>query len=282
MYWSIRRELWENRSLYVAPLIVAAIFMFGFLISSFRLPAKVRAALALGSLHQQNIFEQPYNLAALLIMGTMLIVAVFYCLDALHGERRDRSILFWKSLPVSDRTTVLSKAMIPIVVLPLLSFAITVVMHVVMLLLSTVVLTGSGVGAGALWTNLSFFRMTVGLFHHLLIVHGLYFAPIFCWLLLVSAWARRATFLWAALPLLAIGGFEKIVFNTTHFAHLLLSHLSGGYNDFPAPASDASLHPLTHFAPFHFLTSPSMWIGLAVSAAFLAAAVRLRRNREPI
>ena len=60
-------------------------------------------------------------------MGTTFIVGIFYCLDALYGERRDRSILFWKSLPVSDLTTVLSKASIPLVVLPLLAFAITVV-----------------------------------------------------------------------------------------------------------------------------------------------------------
>ena len=58
-------------------------------------------------------------------MGTAFIVGIFYSLDALHGERRDRSILFWKSMPVSDLTTVLSKASIPLVVLPLLSFAIS-------------------------------------------------------------------------------------------------------------------------------------------------------------
>ena len=59
---------------------------------------------------------------------------MFYCLDALYGERRDRSILFWKSLPVSDLTTVLSKASIPIVVLPLLTFAVTVATQLIMLL----------------------------------------------------------------------------------------------------------------------------------------------------
>ncbi len=68
------------------------------------------------------MIEQPYTFAAGCIMATAFIVGVFYCLDALHGERRDRSILFWKSLPVSDLTTVLSKASIPLVVLPLLSF----------------------------------------------------------------------------------------------------------------------------------------------------------------
>jgi hypothetical protein len=101
-------------------------------------------------------------------------------------------------------------------------------------------------------------------------------------LLLVSGWARRATLLWAALPLLAIGVFEKMVFNTTHFTHMLGSRLGGGGGDFPAPGDSVTIHPLTHFASFDFLISPGMWIGLAVAAVFLAAAIRLRRNREPI
>ena len=96
------------------------------MISMIHLPTKVRAA-ALDPVLQYNLIEHSYMMAALLIMATTIIVALFYCLDALHGERRDRSILFWKSLPVSDLTTVLSKAGIPIVILPLIGFAITVV-----------------------------------------------------------------------------------------------------------------------------------------------------------
>ena len=93
-------------------------------------------------------------------MLTTFVVGVFYCLDALHGERRDRSILFWKSLPVSDLTTVLSKASIPLVVLPLLTFAITVVTQWIMLLLSSAVLLGSGLSVATLWTQLSLFQMS--------------------------------------------------------------------------------------------------------------------------
>ena len=102
----------------------------------------MRAALALNPMQQRNLIEKPYDFAALLIMVTTFIVGVFYCLDALYGERRDRSILFWKSLPVSDLTTVLSKASIPLVILPLLTFAITVATQWIMLLLSTAVLAG--------------------------------------------------------------------------------------------------------------------------------------------
>ena len=100
MYWSIRREVWENRSIYIAPLAVAGVFLFGFLISLIGLPRRMRAALALDPAQRHHAIVMPYELAAGLIMGAALIVAIFYCLDALYGERRDRSILFWKSLPV--------------------------------------------------------------------------------------------------------------------------------------------------------------------------------------
>ncbi|MDR3799749.1 MAG: ABC transporter permease [Terracidiphilus sp.] len=282
MYWSVRRELWESRSIYIAPLAVAALILVGFLISTVHLPDKMRGALALNPMQQHELIQQPYNFAALLIMGTTFIVAVFYCLDALYGERRDRSILFWKSLPVSDLTTVLSKASIPLVILPLVTFAITVVTQWIMLLLSTAVLLGSGVSVAPLWSHLPLWHMSLMLLYHLLAIHGLWYAPIFGWLLLVSGWARRAPFLWAGLPLLAIGVVEKIAFNTAHFAAMLGNRIGGGSGGAASTAGSMSMDSLTQLAPVQFLISPGLWIGLAITAAFLAAAVRLRRYREPI
>ncbi len=281
MYWSVRRELWENRSIYIAPLAVAALILLGFLISTVHLPEKMRAALALSPMQQHELIAQPYNFAALLIMLTTFIVGVFYCLDALHGERRDRSILFWKSLPVSDLTTVLSKASIPLVVLPLVTFAVTVVTQGIMLLLSSAVLLGSGVSVAMLWTHVTLGHMSLMLLFHLLAIHGLWYAPFYGWLLLVSAWARRMPFLWAALPLLAIGFVEKIAFNTSHFG-AMLGHRIGGSEHAAHTAGSMSMDSLTQFTPGQFLGSPGLWIGLAITAAFLAAAVRLRRYREPI
>src|SRR6059036_3342060 len=151
MYWSVRRELWENRSLYLAPLIVATFILFAFLISTIGMPQRRRAVLLLDPAQQRAAIVKPYDVAAMMLMLTALLVGVFYCLDALHGERRDRSILFWKSLPVSDLTTVLSKASIPLVVLPLISFAIIVATQLIMTLSSSTVLTANGLSGGT-WT----------------------------------------------------------------------------------------------------------------------------------
>jgi ABC-2 type transport system permease protein len=284
IYWSVRRELWENRSIYIAPLAVAAVFLFGFSISTVGLPHKIRAMAALDAARQHEAIAKPYDIAALLIMGTAFIVGVFYCLEALQGERRDRSILFWKSMPVSDLTTVLSKASIPIVILPLISFAITAATQWIMLLLSSAVLLASGLSAITLWTHVPFFQMSLMLLYHLVAIHMFWYAPLYAWLLLVSAWARRAAFLWAALPLLAIGVVEKIAFNTSHFATMLQYRLRGGPKGIPFTAGNMpedSMDPLMHLNPGQFLISPGLWIGLAVAAVFLAAAVRIRRYRGP-
>src|SRR6266542_5655601 len=136
-YWSVKRELWENRSIYIAPLIVAMVVLFGFLISTGGLPDRRRTVLLLDPATAHAAIEMPYNVAAIMLIFTAFIVGVFYCLDALHGERRDRSILFWKSLPVSDLTTVLSKITIPLAVLPVIAFAFIVCVQVIMLLMTS-------------------------------------------------------------------------------------------------------------------------------------------------
>jgi ABC-2 type transport system permease protein len=281
MYWSVRRELWENRSIYVAPLGAAALFLFGFLISTIGLPHKMRALSALNRAQQHEALAMPYEIAAALIMGTAFIVGIFYSLDALYGERRDRSILFWKSLPVSDLTTVLSKITIPLVILPLLSFAIAVVTQWLMLVLSSVVLLGSGLSVATLWTQSSFFHVSLMLLYHIVTVHGLWYAPIYGWLLLVSGWARRAPFIWAFLPPFVICGVEKIAFNTSHFAAMLQYRLTGPEASTLAPGSTL-MDQMAALTPAQFFSTPGLWIGLAIAAAFFAAAVRLRRHGGPI
>jgi ABC-2 type transport system permease protein len=281
MYWSIRREIWEHRSIYIAPLAAAAVFLAGFLIRMIRLPAEMAAASSLNPAHQQDPIEQAYAFAAALIMGTAFLVGIFYSLDALYAERRDRSILFWKSLPVSDLTTVLSKLTIPLFILPLLSFAIAVVTQFVMLLLSSAVLLGSGLSVGPLWARMSFFHMSLMLLYHMLTVHGLWYAPIYGWLLLVSAWAPRAPFLWAFLPPFVVWGLEKIAFQSSHFLAMLQYRLTGPQPSTTAPG-ETMMDTISALTPAQFFSTPGLWLGLIVAAIFLAAAVRLRRYREPI
>jgi ABC-2 type transport system permease protein len=285
-FWSVQRELWENHSIYLAPLIAAGVVLFGSLLTAYRLPQLRRNALALEPNRMRAAIETPYDMAAMMIMFTAFIVAVFYCLDALHGERRDRSILFWKSLPVSDFTTVLSKAFIPLVILPLFTFAVIIVTQFMMLLISTVALLPSGL-AGTTWKLLPWFQLSIVLLYAI-VTMALWHAPVFAWLLLVSGWARRATFLWALLPWLAIAAIEKIAFNTAYFAQMLGRRVGGSFEaafvvtKYPKGSHYPIVDRLTQLDPLGFLSSPGLWIGLVIAAAFVVAAIRLRRYRGPL
>ena len=278
-YWSVLRELWENRSIYIAPLIVAIVVLFGYLVSTIGLPERRRAVLLLDPAKARTAIEAPYDMAAIMLILTAFIVGVFYCLDALHGERRDRSILFWKSLPVSDLTTLLSKATIPLVALPLVTFAIILATQVVMLLWTSVLLITHGMSPGSTWTNFNLFQQSFILLYGLVAI-ALWHAPIYGWALLVSGWARRATFLWAVVPFLAIGFFEKITFGTSHFASMLKHRLMG----FASEAFAFNMHSVDspQITPVRYLSAPGLWLGLIVAAAFVVAAVRLRRYRGPL
>jgi ABC-2 type transport system permease protein len=288
LYWSVRRELWENRSIYIAPLAVAGLWLFGFLISLTHPPkGKGSGLAAIDPSFQPIALAMPYSHFAMLLLLTALIVVMLYCLDALYGERRDRSILFWKSLPVSDLTTLVAKAGIPLVVLPLVVFAIAVAVQLTMLVLSVAALLISGGSVATLWRQLPLFQLQAGLLYSLAVI-TLWYAPIYAWLLLISAWARRITFLWAVLPPLAIALVEFLAFHTSHFGLLLRERFIGfapkAFN-FRMPDGaliDPHFIPITQITPGRFLTSPGLWIGLLFAAAFLAAAVRLRRYREPI
>jgi ABC-2 type transport system permease protein len=288
LYWSVRRELCEYRSIYIAPLAVGALGLSGFVFTLIHPPkSKDMGLAAINPSFDPTGLAMPYSHAAMLLLLTAFIVVIFYCLDALYGERRDRSILFWKSLPVSDLTTVLAKASIPLAVVPLSVFAITVVLQLTMLLLSLVTLLMSGGSVATLWRQLPLFQLQAVLLYTLAVI-TLWYAPIYAWLLLISAWARRTTFLWALLPPLAIALVEFIAFHTTYFGSLLHQRFFGfAPKAFAFRKPDGSLidpHfiPITQITPGRFLGSPGLWIGLVFAAGCLAAAVRLRRYREPI
>jgi len=263
-YWSLRRELWEHRSVWIAPLAVAVVFLAGYFISG------------AGTRRSEN-FQLPYDTGALAIMGATTIVAIFYSIDALYGERRDRSILFWKSMPVSDTTTVLSKAMIPIVILPLIGTVLTIALQWVMFATGMIARMGNDVNAAMLWEALPMTRMGLVLAYHQILIHGLWFAPVFAWLLLVSGWARQAVLLWATVPLFAIGVAEKIMFRTSFFVAMLENRMSGG--DY---GQMYGTYSMLHVPPSHIFFSQGLWVGLEITALFLVLAIRLRRYREPI
>jgi ABC-2 type transport system permease protein len=119
------------------------------------------------------------------------------------------------------------------------------------------------------------------LLYHILLVHGLWYAPLYGWLLLVSAWSPRAPLVWAVLPPFVIGGVEKLAFNTTYAFAWVQERLLGPQSH-SGMAGNAGKDWAAELIPVHFFTEPGLWIGLAIAAVLLAGAIRLRRYRGPI
>lgn len=279
-YWTLRREIAESRSIYIAPLAVIPLALAAFVYNVTGLAAKMRASLPPAELH--DAIQQPYDLVAGLLMGVTTLVAIFYSVDSLYGERRDRSILFWKSMPVPDSLSVVVKAGIPIILLPLIGFVVTFVLHLTMALISSAVLAANGLSVAAFWSQLAFGKMTMLVFFHLITAHGLAWAPVIAWLMLVSASARRAPFVWAVLPPVVIAVVERLAFGTAHFAGTIGAHLSGASGVITDRKGAMPTDPMVvHLHPAGFFGSPSFWVGLLVTAIFLVITIRLRRRQLP-
>ena len=251
-YWSLRRELWEVPALWAAPLAGSAVVLVTYVYCALR---GVRTVVS------------PTTFAVGAVMGGTYVVAIFYALDTLYGERKDRSILFWKSLPVSDVVTVMAKVAIPFVVAPLIGFAITEATLLILMLLGS--------------SEPEFMRRSVLLLYHLFAVHSLWWAPFFGWLFLISAWTRRTPFVWAALPVMAVALIEHMTMNTDRFYTMLLKRLSVS-PDAIVPRNGWAMDPMTHMTPGALLSSVDLWTGIAVAALCLFAAVRLRKHHGPL
>jgi len=300
-YWSLRRELWENRAVFIAPLAAAAVVLVGFVFALRDAPDLLARLPALTAAHAAaaNPFAEvatrraltairgglilPYVAAGAGVMVVSLVVAIFYALGALYNERRDRSILFWKSLPVSDRTAVLAKAAIPLVVLPLVASLIAIALQILMIAIETAVIAGSGQDPGQLWTLLDLPLLWLTMPYGLLCV-SLWQAPVAAWLMLVSAFAKRTPILWAVLPPAAICLFELVALHSTHAWDFLRHRLTEGFDVgfSAAPTRPTNAFGIQRLDPLHLLTNPGLWGGLVVAAALLAACVWLRRRHDPI
>jgi ABC-2 type transport system permease protein len=293
MFWCVRRELWENRSIVIAPFAVAGLLICAVSILMAKLVTDAPSLDANVNSNANGIpLWIPYILFAAPVLGISLIVAVAYSLGALQGERRDRSILFWKSLPVSDLITVLSKASVPILLVPLISFvaAMAAQLAIFGMMLTFVPLFGAkthivwaGVPIGYQTVRMLLAGTPVG-YLTVAMLYGLsatalWHAPIYAWLLLVGGWARRMAFVWAIAPVLGLEIVERIVFNTDHLYAMVQHRL---YGSVFLAFTDMTNGDLPGFTPGRFLSDPGLWIGLAVAAILLGAAVLLRRYRQPI
>ncbi len=295
----LQRELWEHRSIYVAPAVIALLVILTTLTAQVSVDG---THLDLGIIGASNF---PENARAGALTVAMLgmsitfffamgILAAFYSLDSLYAERRDRSILFWRSIPSTDFETVLSKLLTATVVIPLVTFAMIVVTHLVVLLTTSVWLAIRGGNAFHLiWSSAPFLDVWAATLVFLLAL-PLWLAPFTGWFLLVSAFTKRSPFLTAALPIAILPLLEKMIFDSGVFAEALfvrsvkmplfidLSTMERIFDDVDSLASigNAELSLLGLMDIGGFLGNPGLWLGLVVCGLFTAAAIYVRRYRD--
>jgi ABC-2 type transport system permease protein len=284
-----RRELWEHRGLWLAPLAVAVILLAMGVAAVLYAHPELRAAVDL------NWFTAEQRAAAFLganwTLSTPLylvacIVVFFYLCDCLYAERKDRSILFWKSLPVSDELTVASKFLIAAAAVPLGVYLLAAVTNLLFVAFWNLFVSVGGapqlrVWDGAAWLHAEGSQLLV------VILTSLWYAPIYAYTMLISAWARRSLYLWVTLPPTLAPLIEYLTFHTHYVWDFINYRCFGiwrivglGHEEFRG--HHARIGTPT-FGAGHFgaaFANIDLWLGVLAAVALLYGAARIRRYRD--
>jgi ABC-2 type transport system permease protein len=300
-YALIQREIWEHRSIWLTPLIVALVMSL-MLLAGYTFATAYDDLINLGIVGAQNAVAEEHRRAALtaFFMGptsvfvfASAILTIFYCLDALYTERKNKSILFWRSMPVTDAETVLSKLLTAVLAIPMVTYVVLMAANVLNLILMSIFV---GIEGGSpttmIWQSAPALLFDVGASMFLmLLMLPIWFSPFIGWFLFVSAWTRRSPLLTAFLPLIVLPTLETIILPT----HLLWDAIATRFNNWPMftgidpetffdedklATMDIDFGLLDFVDIGKFLTSPAMWAGVIVCALFVTAAIYVRRYRD--
>jgi len=273
----IRREFWEHRALVIAPLVVCVIYL---ILSGFAAANVHMKGLHIGDGGATAItafsFAMHVMFTGLLYLLTA-IVTFFYLSDSLYAERKERSILFWKSLPVSDALTVISKLLVALIMVPLVVYALSIATHVLVMLVFKVAgsVAPSGVTA-PVWSWASWLKLNGYLIMDVFIF-ALWFAPVAAYVLLISVLVPRAPLVWTILPPLALilgQGWLLGNWSIGSYVGYRLGAISLGN---PGRGVDAAVESINGLP---VLSLPGLWIGVAVAVVLAYATIRIRRHRD--
>jgi ABC-2 type transport system permease protein len=315
MKWLLKREFWEHKGgFFWAPIIVSLIVTVitagSVLIgvtkgseASIKINGQVVTNLAdrFSGEEKAAVVEQfasGYMASAVPLLFVLAFTVFFYCLNALYDERKDRSVLFWKSLPITDGATVLSKIAMALGFAPIMAIFFGTI-------LALLVVTFIGLGAAVMGVNIFGGVLSSSALYlaplqivAMLPIYALWALPTVGWLLMVGAWARSKPFLWAVgTPLLTVGliaWFNKMLSFGWDIDWMwkyivgrgLLSVTPGSWFAYlPHDLKRTNLmEPLDMGSrlvqSWQQLTTPNLWIGVAVGAAMIYIAIRLRRWKD--
>lgn len=295
----IQRELREHRALLWAPAITAAVIILTAMLSTtisggFELDIDIESGgreFLVDVAHRQALFAVWMGALVLPQMLVAMIVIFFYLLDALYTERKDRSILFWKSMPVSDIETVASKLLTALLVVPLAVWVLSMFTGLVVFFVAGIKLAGTTLDPLTEFHAVTWLGLQLTTLQNTLVA-ALWYAPLACYLLLISVYAKRSPFLWAVLPPLLLVIFENAAFNTGKVASFLIDRLTAFFREVSVGPStgdsaggSASLYAdvaraYDQLGTLDMLARADLWLGVAAAALLFWLAARLRRWRD--
>jgi ABC-2 type transport system permease protein len=289
----VRREFWEHRSLWRGPLVVSILLLVCALLTHGAL--KIDSAEPSEWLNPQSkstVFALAQWALAVPQYLVMSLSLSFYLLDCLYAERKDRSILFWKSLPVSDGATVASKVVVACLVVPLGTFALALVTDILFTAIWDLRAVISHSPELLAWDTVAFIK-TQALMFLGLIVSVLWYSPFLGCFLLASACVRRNVVMWVTIVPLLLVIFERIAFGTHWLSSLINYRTYGIWYDLHLEG--AILVSIHNVGPAEVVSLPEvldrvnvgpafanidLWLGLAFAAACAYAAARVRGFRD--
>ena len=294
----IKREIWEHRSIYVTPAAIAMLITLLTLTGQVSISA-FGEAVDLAIVGASNIDDAHRRIALAGVLGVVTsifafgasIVMIFYALDTLYAERKDKSILFWRSLPITDAETVISKLLTAAFVIPLAFLAAVIVTHIVILSLASIWIIVKGANAGHLiWSAAPLFD-TWAASLIVAIAMPLWLAPFIGWFLFVSAYAKRSPLLLAFLPIFILPMLERMLIGSHLFYDAIVVRtfrpplanvdISDWFDDdIPFDVTAESISMLAALDIGRFVASPSLWAGLVVCGLLTTAAIYMRRYRD--
>ncbi len=291
--WLIRREIWEHKAIWVAPLVVLGCLLLLVVTGNVHLGpiGAMDTSTTFGNLpaeKQVKLVMIVYIGLALVVYMVMGVIAFFYALDSLYAERRDRSVLFWKSLPLSDAETVLSKFTVAVVVIPLVALIGALLAQLVVAGGGAAMLETAGVPGGIMWQPEALLgAAAVAVLWCITAV--LWYAPVVAYLMLASAWAPKGPFLWAVLPPVAVKVLELVVLGSRNVGDFITDRLFGLYRLLGSDQQAGAHGPDTMIrlsdinvtrALENFYGSADLWLGIIAAGLLLAAAMWVRRYRD--
>lgn len=308
LYWLIRREFWEHRGGFIwAPAVTGGIFLLMTILAIVTGEVLGRhtwnginwdASHHIGpdDMKKFGMFlDGMMGVSAIAVIGVMAIVVFFYCLGSLYDDRKDKSILFWQSLPIANWKTVASKVVSAALIAPAIAATVGVIAGLVMILLTACVASIHGINVWAALSTAHPFKLILNVIG-LIPLYALCALPTIGWLMLCSAWARSKPFLWAFIIPLAgtfavwwlhlIGIFDlNAAWVFWHIATRMLFAVGpGNWMAFVDPVRTGSQDEIfEHLSLLHnysALGSIELWLGVVAGTAMLGGAIWLRRWRD--